>query len=87
MSKTNKLIASLQQGQKISIPQAMSRFGFSSPGSVRKTISNIRNVKGIAVFTNTAQTRNGPQTRYCIGTAPRAVVAAGYRSLASNATE
>ena len=83
MTKTEKLIKALRQGQEITADQAIARYGFESANSFRKAVSNLRLNEGYAIYANSVETRDGEITKYRLGTPMRAVVAAGYRALAA----
>lgn len=74
-TKTQRLLNALQNGHEVSASTAMNKFGFSSTGSVRKAISELR-YDGYAIYAN-----EGQVTKYRIGTPTRSLIAAGYRRL------
>lgn len=74
-SKTQRLLNALQNGHEVSANFAMNKFGFSSAGSVRKAISDLR-YDGYAIYAN-----EGQVTKYRLGTPTRSLVAAGYQRL------
>lgn len=75
MSKQDRLLAALQNGSSITVPQAVSRFGFTASG-VRTAVQNLRSA-GYAIYEN-----NGS---YRIGKPSRKIVAAGYNALGGDA--
>ena len=64
----------------------MASFYNSTPGSIKARISEIRLNAGVAVYANQKTDSQGrTKTFYRVGKPTRAVVAAGYRALASGA--
>ena len=83
-TKTDRLLQALKSGQQLTAKQAASRFGFSTPNSVRAAISNLR-FDGYAIYANERTNSRGETfTKYRLGTPSRAVIAAGYRALAGS---
>jgi hypothetical protein len=80
MSKTQRLLKTLQNGNEVSIAQAITRFGFESSSAVSSAVRNLREA-GFPVYTNKVNNI----TKYRIGAPSRAVVAAGYRTLGRDA--
>jgi hypothetical protein len=79
-SKTQRLLETLQEGVALTPNQIRSRFGLTHPSSV---IRNLR-FSGYPIFFNERKNSKGQLIgRYRLGSAPRRVVAAGYRALAS----
>jgi hypothetical protein len=79
-SKQSKVLSALTSGEALTAKQIEARFGV---GNARSTVSALR-MKGYAIFLNNHKDTKGRQTqKYRIGSAPRAVVAAGYKALAA----
>ena len=79
MTKTDKVLNALQEGQELSSAQIASRYSVGNPGA---TIQNLR-FKGHAICLNAhSDTKGRVVNKYRLGTPSRAVVAAGYRALA-----
>jgi len=80
MTKTEKVLTALQNGENLTGKQIESRFGV---GNARATISDLR-MKGFAIYAN-PRTNSKGETKYFyrLGTPTRKVVAAGYRALAA----
>ena len=79
-TKTGKLLAALQSGESLTEAQIRNRFGLKNP---RATVSDLR-YSGFAVYANQHKdTKGRVTTKYRIGRPSRAIVAAGYRALAS----
>ena len=79
-TKTGKLLAALQNGESLTEAQIRNRFGLKNP---RATVSDLR-YSGFAVYANQHKdTKGRVTTKYRIGRPSRAIVAAGYRALAS----
>lgn len=80
-SKTDRVISALEAGDTFTSAQIKSRFGVANPTAL---VSSLR-MKGYAVYGN-ARTNSKGETRtfYRLGTPSRAVVAAGYKALASS---
>lgn len=83
VSKSAKFLAALQNGEELTAKQIRSRYNV---GNVRATVSALR-MKGFPIYLNKrSSVFEGVKTtysKYRIGTPSRAVVAAGYRALAS----
>lgn len=79
-TKQSRLTEALLNGEQLTVKQISARFGIANPTA---TISDIR-FSGIPVYANQRKNSKGEVvTRYRVGKASRAVVAAGYRALAS----
>tara|TARA_R110000782_G_scaffold168675_1_gene260741 strand:+ start:734 stop:1000 length:267 start_codon:yes stop_codon:yes gene_type:complete len=82
-TKQEKVLAALQNGEELTEKQIRSRYNV---GNVRATVSALR-MKGFPIYLNKrSSVFEGVKTtysKYRIGTPSRAVVAAGYRALAS----
>ena len=80
MTKTDKVLHALQNGEALTAKQIKARFGAGNPTAL---ISSLR-FKGYAVFANTHKDTKGRETvKYRMGKPQRAIVAAGYRAVAS----
>jgi predicted ArsR family transcriptional regulator len=81
MSKQDRVLEVLSTGEELTAKQIQSRFGV---GNARATISALR-MKGVPIYANTrTDTKGRVKTKYRIGAPSRAVIAAGYKALASN---
>jgi len=79
-TKQDRVLAALQSGQELTGKQIEARFGV---GNARATVSALR-MKGFAIYANeSVDTKGRVKNKYRLGTPTRAVVAAGYRALAS----
>jgi len=78
--ETRVLNALMADSKGLTAAQMSSRFGVANPTA---TVTNLRQ-KGFAIYAN-RHTNKGGETRtfYRLGTPSRAVVAAGYRAIAS----
>jgi hypothetical protein len=85
-TKQEKVLAALQNGEELTAKQIRSRYNV---GNVRATVSALR-MKGFPIYLNKrSSVFEGVKTtygKYRIGTPTRAVIAAGYRALASSAS-
>ena len=80
-SKSAKLLTALKAGEQLTAKQIAARFGIGNPTA---TISDLRLRGGYAIFANPKKNAKGISvTRYRLGSAPKAVVAAGYRAFGS----
>ena len=80
VSKTAKVIAPLERGVELTGKQISARYGVKN---ARALISTIR-MQGYPVFLNKRTNALGETySKYRLGTAPRSVIAAGFRALAS----
>jgi len=77
-TKSARFLTALKNGEELTAKQITARFGIANPTA---TVSDLRLRGGYAVYANT--TRTGV-TKYRLGTPTRAVVAAGYRAMASS---
>ena len=81
-TKTEKVIAALENGVELTAKQITARYGVANP---RAVISSLR-MQGYPVFLNQRTNSLGETySKYRLGTAPRSVVAAGYQALAASA--
>ena len=79
-TKQDRVLAALIEGQELTGAQIVARYGV---GNARATVSALR-MKGCPSYLNTrVDTKGRVKMKYRLGTASRAVVAAGYRALAS----
>jgi hypothetical protein len=80
INQTTRVLSFLQSGSDLTENQAYTKFGIRNMSA---TASNLRR-KGYAVYTNRKTLSNGNvATVFRLGTPSRAVVAAGYRALAT----
>ena len=79
-SKQDRVLVALKEGQSLTAKQIEARFNV---GNARSTVSALR-MKGFPVYANNhVDTKGRKTTKYRLGTASRAVIAAGYTALAS----
>ena len=79
MTKTEKVLTALQEGQELTASQITARWNVGNPGSL---IQSLR-FKGFSVYLNTHTDTKGRVTRkYRLGSPSRRVVGAGYRAIA-----
>jgi predicted ArsR family transcriptional regulator len=82
MTKQERLLEALKEGQKLTSKQISARFGVKNPTA---TVSDLR-YSGFAVYANQHKDSKGRvTTKYELGRPSRRVVAAGYRALAQQA--
>lgn len=82
MTKTDRLVEAFMNGEEMTAKQIRSRFGFASSESVRKTVSDLRNRHGYAIYLNErVDTKGRVKNKYRLGTPSSRVVAAGYRAV------
>lgn len=80
MTKGQRLVEALQNGEQLTAKQITSRFGIANPTA---TVSDLRLRGGFAIYANrTTNSRGDTYTKYRLGRPSRAVVAAGYKALA-----
>ena len=79
-TKATKVIAALKNGTELTAKQITARYGVKN---VRALVSSLR-MQGYPVYLNKRVSSFDGQTysKYRLGTATRAVIAAGYRALA-----
>lgn len=81
VTKQDRVLSALRNGEELTGKQISARFGVGNP---RATVSALR-MKGFPVYLNEHVDSKGRVTqKYRLGTASRAVIAAGYRALAQN---
>ena len=82
-TKESKVLAALQEGRALSSAQIRSFFGAGNPQAV---IQSLR-FKGYPIYLNTVtDTKNRSRNVYRLGTPSRAVIAAGYKAMATGTT-
>ena len=80
VTKQERLVQALENGQELTAKQITQRFGIANPTA---TISDLRIRTGLAIYANKRTNKlGGTYTKYRLGTPSRAVVAAGYKALA-----
>jgi hypothetical protein len=80
-TKEMKVLAALQEGRTLSSAQIKSYFGAGNPQAVIQALR----FKGFPIYLNTVtDTKNRSRNVYRLGTPSRAVIAAGYRAMASS---
>ena len=82
VTKEQKVLEALQSTNKgLTAAQIEARFGV---GNARSTVSALR-MKGFAIYANqNTDTKGRTKTFYRLGTPSRAVIAAGYKALATS---
>ena len=81
VSKEMKVLSALQEGRTLSSAQIKAHFGAGNPQAV---IQSLR-FKGYPIYLNNHVDTKGRKTsKYRLGTASRAVIAAGYQALATS---
>lgn len=79
-TKKAKVLTALQSGRTLSSAQLRSQFGLGNPQSV---IQSLR-FEGFPIYLNTVtDTKGRSRNVYRLGTPSRAVIAAGYRAMAT----
>lgn len=79
-TKTSRVLSALQAGESLTAAQIESRF---SVGNARALVSSLR-MTGYSVYGNARTNSKGEtKTFYRLGQPSRAVIAAGYKALAS----
>ena len=77
----SKVLSALQSGRTLSSAQLSSQFGAGNPQAV---IQSLR-FKGYSIYLNTVTDSKGRSRNvYRLGTPSRAVIAAGYKALATS---
>ena len=61
MTKTHKFLSALEKGQKVTIKQAVKRFGFNSKNTLTGTVSHLRDA-GFDIRGAYVRTANGRET-------------------------
>ena len=81
VSKEMKVLSALQEGRTLSSAQIKAHFGACNPQAV---IQSLR-FKGYPIYLNTvSDTKGRTRNVYRLGTPSRAVIAAGYKALATS---
>lgn len=85
VTKTNRLLEALRNGEELTAKQITARFGIANPTA---TVSDLRLRNGFAVYGNQRRNSRGQMTtKYRLGNPSRSVVAAGYRALAQQSSQ
>lgn len=80
LTKESKVLNALQEGRTLSSAQMKSFFGTGNPQAV---IQSLR-FKGYSIYLNTVtDTKGRSRNVYRLGTPSRAIIAAGYKAMAS----
>jgi len=83
MTKTEKFLDALLEGNHITTKQAIQRYGFASPESTRSAVARLRMVHGYPIESYEAiDTKGRVKYKYALVFPTREVIAAGYRALA-----
>jgi hypothetical protein len=78
MTKTERVLTALRNGEQMTSKQITARFGVANP---RALVDGLRK-SGFAIYSNARTNKKGvTRNFYRLGTPSRAVVAAGYRAL------
>lgn len=81
-TKQSRLLEALKNGEQLTSKQIAARFGIGNPTAA---VSDLRLRGGFAIYANPYTNSDGKRSfKYRLGTPSRAVVAAGYRALASD---
>ena len=76
----SKVLSALQSGRTLSSAQLRSQFGAGNPQAVIQALR----FKGFPIYLNTVtDTKGRSRNVYRLGTPSRAIIAAGYRAMAS----
>ena len=82
MTKTDSVLAALQNGEELTAAQIRSRFGAGNPHEVIRSLRE----EGYAIYLNERTNSKGEVTqKYRLGTPSRAMVAAAYAVLGTTA--
>ena len=80
VTKESKVLSALQEGRTLSSAQMRAYFGTGNPQAV---IQSLR-FKGFPIYLNTVtDTKGRSRNVYRLGTPSRAIIAAGYKAMAS----
>ena len=80
VSKEQKVLSALQEGRTLSSAQIKAHFGAGNPQAVIQALR----FKGYSIYLNTVTDSKGRSRNvYRLGTPSRAVIAAGYKAMAS----
>lgn len=81
MNQKQRLLKAFREGKEFSSKQIATMFNIASP---TKVVSDLRLKDGFAIYNNRhVDTKGRVVNKYRLGTPSRAVVAAGYRAIAS----
>ena len=81
VSKEQKVLSALQEGGTLSSAQIKAHFGAGNPQAVIQALR----FKGYSIYLNTVTDSKGRSRNvYRLGTPSRAVIAAGYKALATS---
>jgi len=81
VTKESKVLSALQEGRTLSSAQMRAFFNVGNPQAV---IQSLR-FKGFPIYLNTVtDTKGRTRNVYRLGTASRAVIAAGYKAVATS---
>tara|TARA_Y100000004_G_C8835952_1_gene378307 strand:- start:288 stop:602 length:315 start_codon:yes stop_codon:yes gene_type:complete len=81
VSKEQKVLSALQEGRTLSSAQIKAHFGAGNPQAVIQALR----FKGYPIYLNTVtDTKGRSRNVYRLGTPSRAVIAAGYKALATS---
>ncbi len=81
MSTTQKVLSALEAGYELTPAQIASRFSVANPSAL---VTALRQ-QGFPVYGNKHTLADGTRTtKYRLGTASRAIIAAGYKALAAD---
>jgi hypothetical protein len=82
MTKIERVLEALQNGEELTAKQIRARFGAGNPASV---VQSLR-FRGFPIYSNPKTNSKGEvKNFYRLGTPSRKVIAAGYRALAAQA--
>ena len=80
VSKETKVLTALQNGAELTSKQIAARFGAGNPQAVIQALR----FKGFPIYLNTVtDTKGRSRNVYRLGTPSRAIIAAGYKAMAS----
>jgi len=78
MTKTNRVLEALQNGEELTAKQITARFGAANPHDV---VYQLRS-QGYCIYLNEKRNSKGHvKGKYRIGTPSRALIAAGYKAM------
>lgn len=78
MTKTGKLVAALERGERLTLDEVRTRFGLKDPAVA---MSDLRLRNGYAIESGWFDEGGISVRRWWLGVPPRRVVVAGYRAL------
>jgi hypothetical protein len=80
MTKTNRVLEALQNGEELTAKQIAARFGAGNP---HRVIHYLRE-QGYCIYLNQKRNSKGDvKGKYRIGTPSRALIAAGYKAMSA----